>query len=190
MVPNQSIMNQFGGGIYNPEQGHGAYQNPGWVVIPQHQYFPGAWGQMTQPQLPFLPTLNFPDLSRLMNDPVSHDPTWPTVPTKLPSDIPKFEGKTGEDTSDHVTTFYLWCSSNSLNDDSIHLILFQCTLMGVAAKWYIELSGGTYENFNQMVLVFLNHFQLSVCYDVSIETSVGPLLGQSHPYLGSHTRVA
>jgi hypothetical protein len=27
------------------------------------------------------------------------------VPTKLPSDIPKFEGKTGEDPGDHVTTF-------------------------------------------------------------------------------------
>jgi hypothetical protein len=37
------------------------------------------------------------------------------------------------------------------------------------AKWYIELPGGTYRTFNQMVLVFLNHFQLSVHYDVDIE---------------------
>jgi hypothetical protein len=91
------------------------------------------------------------------------------VPTKLPSDILKFEGKTSEDPGDHVTTFHLWCSSNSLNDDSICLRLFQCTLIGVAVKWYIELPGGTYKNFNQMVLVFLNHFQLSVRYDVHIE---------------------
>jgi hypothetical protein len=38
--------------------------------------------------------------------------------------------------------------------------------MGVAAKWYIELPGGTYQTFNELVLVFLNHFQLSVHYDV------------------------
>jgi hypothetical protein len=81
----------------------------------------------------------------------------------------KFKGKTGEDLGDHVTTFHLCCSSNSLNDDSILLRLFQRTLMGVAVKGYIDLPGGTYRNFNQMVLVFLNHFQLSVSYDVNIE---------------------
>ena len=77
-----------------------------------------------------------------MNDPVSHDPVWPDVPNKIPSDIPKFEDKTGEDPSEHVTTFHLWCSSNSLHEDSIHLRLFQCTLTGPTAKWYIELPGG------------------------------------------------
>jgi hypothetical protein len=53
-----------------------------------------------------------------MNDPMCHDLAWPPVPTKIPSDIPKFKGKSGEDPGDHVTTFHLWCSSNSLNDDS------------------------------------------------------------------------
>jgi hypothetical protein len=124
---------------------------------------------MPQPHLLFLATLNLPDLSKLMNDPVHHDSTWPPVPTKLPSDIPKFEGKTGEDPDDHVTTFHLKCSSNSLNNDSIQLRLFQLTLMGVVVKWYIELPRGTYRTFNQMVLVFLNHFQLSIRYDVGIE---------------------
>jgi hypothetical protein len=28
---------------------------------------------------------------------------------------------------------------------------------------------GAYENYNQMVLEFLNHFQFLVCYDVGIE---------------------
>jgi hypothetical protein len=107
------------GGPYNPKQGHGSYQNLGWTVVPQAQYFLGAWGQMPQPRLPFLASLNLPDLSKLMNDSMSHDPTWPPVPTKLPLDIPKFEGNTGEDPGDHVTTFHLWFSSNSLNDDSI-----------------------------------------------------------------------
>jgi hypothetical protein len=124
---------------------------------------------MSQPRLPFLATLNLPELSKLMNDPVCHDITWPPIPTKLPSDILKFEGKNGEDPGDHVTTFHLWCSSNSLNDDSIWLRLFQRILTGVVAKWYIELPRGAYETFSHMVLVFLNHFQLSVHYDVDLE---------------------
>ena len=69
-----------------------------------------------------------------MNDNVSHNQAWSTVPNKLPSDIPKFESKAGEDPSEHVTTFHLWCSSNSLHDDSICLRLFQCALMGPAVK--------------------------------------------------------
>jgi hypothetical protein len=91
-----------------------------------------------------------------MNNPVGHDPSWPLVPTKLPSDMPKLEGKNERDRGDHVTTFHLWYSSNSLNDDSIYLRLFQHTRMGVSMNWYIELLGGTYTNFNRMILVFLN----------------------------------
>jgi hypothetical protein len=47
----------------------------------------------TPPSMPYLASLNIPDLTKLMNDPILHDPTWPNMPTKLPSDIPKFEGK-------------------------------------------------------------------------------------------------
>jgi hypothetical protein len=138
-------------------------------VIPQKQSFPGAWGQMSQPRLPFLAMLNFLYLLRLMNALIRHDSTFPLIPTKLPSDIPKFEGKNSEDIGDHITTFHLWFSSNSPNNDSICLLLFQHTLMGVAVKWYIELPWGMYETFNKMVFVFLNHFQLSVHYDADIE---------------------
>ena len=70
-----------GGGHYG--QGHGGnqpYMNQGAVHRPHH------------PRLPFLATLNLPDLSRLTNDLVAHDLAWPVVPTKLPSNIPKFEG--------------------------------------------------------------------------------------------------
>ena len=116
---------------------------------------------MTQPRLPFLATLNLLDLSKLTNDPVAHDPMWPVVPTKLPLDIPKFEGKNGEDPGEHVTTFHLWCSSNSLNHDSVLLHLFQHTLTGPAAKWYIEFPRGAF--------TFLNDFQLRVRYDVGTE---------------------
>jgi hypothetical protein len=63
--------------------------------------------------------LNLPYLSKLMNDPMCHDPTWPPIPTEIPSYIPKFEGKNGEDPGDHITTIHLWFSLNSLNDDSI-----------------------------------------------------------------------
>jgi hypothetical protein len=92
-----------------------------------------------QPTLPFQASLHFPYFSRLSNNMICHDPRWPPMLTKLPSNIHKFEGNPGEYPSDHVTTFHLWCSSNSLKDKSVQLHLFQCTLIGGAAKWYIEL---------------------------------------------------
>jgi hypothetical protein len=148
MMPNQHFMNQPRGGSYNPGQRHGTYQNPRCVAVPQAHSFSGAWGQMPQPRLPFLATLNIPYFSKLMNDPVSHDTTWPPIPTKLPSNIPKFEGKNGEHPGDHITTFHLWCSSNCLNDISIWLIFFQCTLITVTVKWYIKLPRGEYGTFS------------------------------------------
>ena len=87
---------------------------------------------MAQPRLPFLATLNFPDLSKFTNDLVSHDVMWLVFPSKIPSDIQKFEGKNGEEPGEHVTTFHLLCSSNSLNHDSVHLRLFQITFKGLA----------------------------------------------------------
>jgi hypothetical protein len=168
MMPNQPLMNHLGGGSYNPGQGHGSYQNPGWDVVPQAKSFQGSWGHMPQPRIPFLATLNLLDLSKLMKELVCDDPTWTPVPTEIPSNISKFEGKNGKDLGDHVTTFHLWCSLNSLNIDSIRLRLFQCTLIGVTMKWYIKLLRGAYGTFSQMVLVFLNHFQLSVHYDVGL----------------------
>ena len=168
-MPNPPYMNQPRGGAYNAGQGHGVYQNPGWPSNPQAQSVSRDWGQMSQPHLPFLAMFNMPYLSKLMNDPMSHDPTWSPFPTKLPSNNLKFEGNNGEDLGDHVTTFHLWCSSNSLNHDSIILQLFQCTLIGVASQCYIELCRGIYGSFNQLVMVFLNHFQLPIRYDVGLK---------------------
>ena len=107
----------MGGGYYG--QGHCIYSNHPYM----NQNYQGVWHRPAQPRLPFAATLNLPDLSRLMNDLICHDPAWPAIPNKLPSDIPKFEGKVGEDPSEHVTNFQLWCSSNSLHDDSIRLRL-------------------------------------------------------------------
>ena len=87
------------------------------------------------------------------------------MPNKLPSDISKFEGKSGEDPSNHVMTYHLWCASNSLIDDLIRLRIFQRTLIGLAAKWYIELPRGSLNNFNALATAFLTHFQFPVRYD-------------------------
>jgi hypothetical protein len=154
---------------------HGFYQNPS-----QHPKIPWKPGSIQnpcpsfhlnslQPRLPFMETLCFPDLSRILNDPICHDPCWPPMSTKFPLDIPKFEGNPGEDPSDHVMTFHLWCSSNSLKDDSIQLHLFQCTRIGGATKWYIELDKSKYTYFNNLDMVLLNHFQLPLRYDVDTE---------------------
>lgn len=61
--------------------------------------------------MPYMASLNLPDLTRLMNDPIAHDPIWLAMSVKLPSDIHKFEGKPTEYHSNHVMTFHLWCSS-------------------------------------------------------------------------------
>jgi hypothetical protein len=72
-------------------------------------------------QIPYFASLNIPALRKLTNDLILHDPTWPAIPTKLPLDIPKFEGKMGDEPTNHVMNFHLWCSSNSIMDDSIRL---------------------------------------------------------------------
>ena len=148
-----------------------------------NQKYQGAWNRPTQPRLPFLTMLNIPNLSRLMNDPVSYDPAWLAIPTKLPSNIPKFNGKLGEDPSEHVTTFHLWCSSNSLHDDSICLRLFQRTLTGPTTKWYIELPKRAFVLFDDLAMNFLNHFQLPVHYDIGTE-----LLSTFRQDKATHTR--
>jgi hypothetical protein len=142
MMPNPPYMNHPGGGPYNFKKGFGSYQNPRWNAVPNAESFVGGWGQMSQPHIPFLAMLNILYLSKLMDDSVSHDPTWPPIPTKIPLDIPKFEGNNGEDHGDHVITFHCLCSLNSLNHDSIRLRLFQHTLIGVSSQWYIELPRG------------------------------------------------
>ena len=118
--------------------------------------------------LPFMAHLNLPDLARLTNDPICHQAFWPPIPTKLPSDIPKFEGKAGQCPQNHIMTFHLWCSSNNIIDDSIRQRLFQHTLRGVAAKWYIELPQAKYPDFNSLAFMFLQYFQLPVRYDKGV----------------------
>ena len=93
-------------------------------------HFQQNWNLVQPPKIPFLATLNLHDLSKLINDPIRHSLAWPPIPTKLSSNIPKFKGKVNEDPNIHIMTFHLWCSSNSLMDDSVRLRYFQRTLMG------------------------------------------------------------
>lgn len=44
---------------------------------------PHNWNSSSQPRLPFLATLNLPDLTKLTNDPVMHLPYWPPVPATI-----------------------------------------------------------------------------------------------------------
>lgn len=85
-------------------------------------------------QLPSIATPKFLDLTRLTNDPIAHPPWWSIIHTKLPSNIPKFNGNPREDASTHVMMYHLWCSSNSLNDDSIRLCLFKHNFTSTRAK--------------------------------------------------------
>jgi hypothetical protein len=121
------------------------------------------------PPIPYLVSLNIPDLSKLTNDPILHDPIWPNMPTKIPSDIPKFEGKLAEDLANHVMTFHLWCSSNNIMVDSIRLRLFQRTLTGPSTKCYVDKNSTTHVTFESLANACLAFFQLPVCHDIDLE---------------------
>ena len=100
-----------------PYDGFGLYVN-------QYPYNQTTQNPFSPMKLPFLATLELPNLSKLTNDPIRHHFAWPPVPVKIPVDISKFNGKTGEDLANHITTYHLWCISNSFLDDSIKLQLF------------------------------------------------------------------
>jgi hypothetical protein len=54
------------------------------------------------PHLQLLATLKLLYLLRLTNNPIKNQPHCPVIPTKLPLDLPKFDGKFGEYPSTHV----------------------------------------------------------------------------------------
>jgi hypothetical protein len=135
---------------------------------------PAPYNQNTQnpfapTKLPFLATLEFPDLSKLTNNPIRHHFAWPLVPVKIPTDIPKFDGKIGEFPTNHITTYHLWCVSNSFLDDSIKLWLFPKILIGNMVKWFIKLPSTTFFYFQSLAIAFLTHFQLPIRYEMGTE---------------------
>jgi hypothetical protein len=75
--PNQQGSSHYGQTAYGPTG------LPTGLPPQSHQY------PQVNRQLPFLATLDLPDLSRILNDPIRHSPQWPVIPAKLPSDIPE-----------------------------------------------------------------------------------------------------
>ena len=85
MVQNAHNYQQFVGYYIQPQQTFG----PTRISLP-YQYY--NYPQLDR-QLPFFSTLDMPNLSKIINDPIQHDPFWPTILVKLPSYIPNFDGK-------------------------------------------------------------------------------------------------
>lgn len=92
---------------------------------------------------------------------------------KLPSNIPKFEGKVAEYLANHVIPFHLSCSSNRIITHSIYLCLFKWTLIGLATKCYVDELVGTYTTFEGMAKTFLSFFQLPVRYGTGLDLLAG-----------------
>lgn len=90
------------------------------------------------PLLPFMIGLNLLDFNQLINDPLLHYQNWLVMSAKIPSYIPKFKGNPREYPKNHVHSYHMWCSSNSIIKHSIHVCLFERTLTGVAIKWYVN----------------------------------------------------
>ena len=143
---------------YQPEPPSSIYQIYGSVPSGLMQGSFGNSVPLTQTKSPFLATLNLSDLTRLTNDPIHRQPRCLVIPTKVPSDIPKFYGNLGEYPSTHVMTYHLWCSSNSFNYDSIRLGLFQCTFIETTAKWYVEFPRASFHDFYTLEMELLMHF--------------------------------
>lgn len=84
-------------------------------------------------------------------------------------DITKFNRKQGEDLGTHITTYHLWCVSNSMVDESVYLRLFPHTLARNARKWYIELPCTSINTFDALAMEFLKYFQLPIRYEMGTE---------------------
>ena len=102
MGQNDPKYQQFGGFYGQPQQTFG---HTG-VALP-YQYYNYPRPNM---KLPFLDKLDLLDLSKLIKNPIQHDLFWPTILVKLPSNIPKFDDKQGENPKIHMMTFHFWCS--------------------------------------------------------------------------------
>ena len=79
----------------NYQQFGGFYEQPQQTFVPTEVALPYQYYKYAQPnqQLSFLTTLEFPNLSNLINDPIQHDPFWPTISGKISPDITKVDEK-------------------------------------------------------------------------------------------------
>lgn len=116
---------------------------------------------------------NLSYLSRLTNDPITYDMAWLAMATKIPSDILKFEEKATEGPVNHVMSFHLQCSYNRIIEESVWLCLFQRTLTGLVAKFYVDALSKTYTIFEGLSNVFPSFFQLPITHDTCLEILIG-----------------
>lgn len=128
-----------------------------------------SWTLLIAPMLPFMVGLSLLYLNELVNDPIHHDVGWSSMLTKLPSHIPKVEGIDGEDPTNHVWSFHMWCFSNSITNDSIRLWLFQCMLTGDATKLYVDEHSTSHSIFMMLYKSFLSYFWLPLQYNIDTE---------------------
>jgi hypothetical protein len=56
----------------------------------------------------------------------------------------------------------------NIMDDSIHLILFQITLTGSLANWYVDENLGSHMTFESLAKAFLSFLQLPVHRDTGL----------------------
>jgi len=142
-----------------------SFPNPSQLGAPPY----GSWKFVSHFRLLFLEMLKFIYILSLPNNSISYNTKWHLFPTKIPLNIPNFEGKSTKYTIDHMITFHVWCSKNFLPYYSIRMRIFQRTVFTISTEWYIELKGDLFKNFNYLAIIFLNHFQLHICYDVETE---------------------
>lgn len=88
--------------------------------------------------------------------------------TNLPSNIPNFQGQVEKDPSNHIMSLHIWHSSNNIIEDSVHLCLFQQTLMGPVARWYVNEPNVTYGTFEGIMKAFLLFLQLPLRHDIGL----------------------
>ena len=111
------------------------------------------------PRMPYMVGLNFPYLRKLINDPIAHDLAWCAMPTKLHSDIPKFKGQVGEYLDNCIMYFHIWCSSNSIIEDSVWLASFNEPLQD---PLFVNEPIVTYDTFEGIAKAFLLFFQIPI----------------------------
>jgi hypothetical protein len=86
-----------GGGSQTSSQGRSTHPlNPPQGTSPLSTHMMVGANPPPNLPMPYLASLNIPDLTKLMNDPILHDATWPNMPTKLPSDIQSLKENQGK----------------------------------------------------------------------------------------------
>jgi hypothetical protein len=121
------------------------------------------------PHMPYLASLNISDLTKLTNDPILHNPTWPAMPTKLPSDILKFEGKAGDDPANHIMTFSPMVFFEQHHGRVHPIEVISMYTHYPSAKWYVEERSGSHTTFESLAKSFLIFFELPIRHDNGLE---------------------